>query len=163
VDLIENVHLGAPWRSERDLGDEVTDVVDLVVAGGVELVKVERTAVLDVDTALAGSARLAVPEALAVQRLGQDPRRARLAGAPRAAEEIGVAVSPFGDGRLERLRDVRLALDLGEGLRPVAPVEGLLGHGSILPNPDDVLGSERECRLSSQVAARRSAALRRIR
>lgn len=54
------------------LGYKVADVVDLVVTGGVELVQVERFALLDGNAAFAFAAGFAVFDVAAVEGLGQD-------------------------------------------------------------------------------------------
>ena len=128
VDLVEDVHLRAPGRAHGRLGDEVADGLDPVVGGGVELVHVERRAVLDGQARLADAARLAVGRVRAVEDLGQDAGGRGLARAPGAAEQVGVA-HPIAPDRVLQGRDqVVLAPDLGESLRPVAAVERLVGH-----------------------------------
>ena len=52
----------------------------------------------------------------------------RLAGAPRPAEEVGVADAAVADGVVQRRHDVLLAAHLAEPPGPVPPVEGLVGH-----------------------------------
>ena len=95
-----------------NLRNQISDVVDLVVAGGIELVKVERLSVLDGHTTLTDAAGLPVLHVLAVEGLGQDAGGGRLAGAPGSAEQIGMAVAPLRDCGLQRRRDVSLAAQL---------------------------------------------------
>ena len=129
VDLVEQVHLGPARRCQIDPLEQAPHVVDLVVGGGIELLEVERAAVLDRLAGLADTAGLAVvAEVGAVQRLGQDPGRGGLAAAPRAVQQVGVADLVLAYGCLQGPNDMVLALDLGELLRPVAPVERLVGH-----------------------------------
>ncbi len=135
MNLIEDVDLGATRRTERNLGDEVTDVIDLVVGGGVELVEVEGAALFDGEAALALTTRLAVGQVLAVERLGQDTGRTGLAGASWAAEEVGMGMSTLGHCGPQRLGDMLLTADLLEVLGPVSPVEGLVRHGPSLASP----------------------------
>ena len=63
----------------------------------------------------------------AVQRLGEDARERRLAGAARAREQVGLAHLPCLDRVPQRPDDRLLAHDLVEVLRPVLAVER--GHG----------------------------------
>ena len=63
VDLVEDVHLVPAGGAERRLLDQVTDGVDPVVGGGVELVHVVAGAALDGQARLALAARLAVDRA----------------------------------------------------------------------------------------------------
>ena len=65
---------------------------------------------------------------LAVQRLCQDARERRLAGAARPGEEIGLPDLIGLDRVPERADDRLLSDDLVEGLRPVFAVER--GHAS---------------------------------
>ena len=62
----------------------------------------------------------------AVDRLREDPRERRLAGAARAGEEVGLAHLVRRDRVRQRPHDRLLPDDLVEGLRAVLPVEG--GH-----------------------------------
>ena len=96
VDLVEDVHLVPPGRAEVGLLDEVAHRLDTVVAGGVELVHVVAHAALDVEARGALAARLAVDGPLAVEHLGEDPRRRGLAGATRAGEQVRLALAPAG-------------------------------------------------------------------
>ncbi len=83
--------LRAARRAQRRLADEVAHGVDAVVGGRVELVQVVGRAGLDGHARLAHAARLAVLQVRAVEGLGEDAGRRRLAGAPGAAEQVGVA------------------------------------------------------------------------
>ena len=129
VDLVEQVHLGPARRSEVDPLEETPHVVDLVVGGGVELLEVERAALLDRQARLADTAGLAVvAEVGAVQRLGQHPGGGGLAAAPGSVQQIGVADGVLAHRGMKGPHDMVLALDLAELLGPVAAVEGLVGH-----------------------------------
>ena len=128
VHLVEDVHLVPPRRAEVGLLDEVAHRLDAVVARRVELVDVVADAALDVAARVALAARLAVDGALAVEHLGEDPRRRRLARAPRAGEEVGLALAAAGDGVAQGAHDVILPLDLGEPPGAVAAVERRGGH-----------------------------------
>ena len=77
--------------------------------------------------------RLAVgAEVQAVEGAGQDARGGGLAGAARAGEEVGVADAVVADRVPERGRDVVLADQLREFLRPVLAVQAVRRHGSNL-------------------------------
>ena len=129
VDLVEQVHLGPSRRGEVDPFEEAPHVVDLVVGGGVELLKVERAALLDRQAGLADAAGLAVVAQVgAVERLGQHPGGGGLAAAPGAVQQVGVADLVGAHGRLQGPDHMVLTLDLGELLGPVAAVERLVGH-----------------------------------
>ena len=78
---------------------------------------------------VAGVAGLTVDaEVGAVQRLGDDARRRGLAGAPRAGEQVGVGYPFVLDLAGQRQGDVVLSDDVGEPLRPVLAIEGLVLH-----------------------------------
>ena len=115
VDLVDDVDLPPPGRAERGVVDEVSDRVDAVRRGGVELGDVERGAPRDLDAAVAHPAGLAVLRLLAVERLGEDPGRGRLPGAPRPAEQVRVRDAVGRDRGAQRAHDVVLATKLGEG------------------------------------------------
>ena len=132
VHLVEDVHLVSPRGAEVGLLDEVAHRLDPVVAGGVELVYVVAHAALDVETRRALAARFAVDRPLAVEHLGEDPCRRRLARAPGSGEEVRLAFAAAGDGVAQRPHDVVLALDLGESAWAVAAVERRRGHASSL-------------------------------
>src|SRR5262249_34147641 len=89
---------------------------------------VERVAVGDLAAVRALVAGLRGRPALAVERLRQQPRRRRLADAPRPGEEERVGYAVRGDRGLERPRDVLLTDDVLETLRPEAAGEYLVGH-----------------------------------
>src|SRR5206468_7847688 len=74
-------------------------------------------------------ARLAVLRALAVECLGEDARRRRLAGATRAAEQIRMGDAALAHCIAQRGDDRFLAAHLRETLRAKSAVEGLVGHG----------------------------------
>ena len=132
VDLVEDVDLGPPRRGDDRAADEAAHVVDLVVGGGIELEEVHARPGLDRHTRVARTARLAVTQVRAVEGLGQDPRRRRLAGAPRTGEQVGVRLGAGADGVADRADHVVLAADLGEARRAVPAVERGSGHGPIL-------------------------------
>ena len=129
VDLVEDVHLRAPGRAERGPGDEVADGVDAVVRGGVELVEVEARC-RPRSRRRSRSRRTGSPSTRASQLSALARMRAgrRLARAPGAAEEVGVADPAVAHGVAQGADDVVLAPDLGEAPGPVPAVERLVGH-----------------------------------
>ena len=127
VGLVDDVDLVlAADRREERLLTQVTGVVDAAVGGRVDLDHVDRPgpAPGQVAAAVALPAGVGHRRLLAVERPGQDPRAGGLAAAPRPAEEVGVVDPVAGQRGPQRLGHVLLPDDLGEGLRPVATVEG---------------------------------------
>ncbi len=120
VDLVARLH-----RREDGALAQLAGVVDAAVGGRVDLDDVDRA----VPGRRQGAAGVALPARLgrgpgrAVEGAGQDARRGGLAAAPRPREEIGVVQAPGADRVDERLGDVLLADDFGEGLRPVFAVQ----------------------------------------
>ena len=107
--------------AEVDLGEQVAHVLDLVVARRIEFVEIERASLFDGDTTLALTTRLAFgAQVLAVECLGEHPRRGCLAGATGAMEEVGMAHFALDNGVLQGRHDMALTTDLPE----------LLGVGS---------------------------------
>ena len=123
VDLVEDVHLVPAGRAERRPLDEVAHRVDPVVARRIELVDVVAGAALDGEARGTLAAGLAVDRALAVEDLGEDAGRARLARAAGPGEEVGLAFATAGDGVAQRPYNVVLPLELGEPARAVAAIE----------------------------------------
>ena len=122
VDFVDDVDLEPrPAGPHVDVLPQLADFVDAAVAGAVDLQHVDVVALRDAlaDVALvAGRRRRAVH---AVQGLGEDPRRRRLADAAGTGEQIGVADAIGGDRVGQRLGDVLLADQFLERLRPIAP------------------------------------------
>ena len=118
VDLVEDIHLGFTGGAHRHPGDEVANIVHLVVGGGVELDEVVGGVIGDVLTGLALAARLAVAAQIgAVEGLGQYTGRAGLARAPGTAEQIGMADPALLDRVLEGENDGLLPPQLGKASR----------------------------------------------
>ena len=93
----------------------------------------------------------------AVERLREDPRERRLAGAARAGEQVRLAHLALLDRVRERPHDRFLADHLLEGLRPVLAVER--GHPSIQADSEPGLRDRpegRAGRLSASAWARLS-------
>ena len=127
VRLVDDVDLVAAGdrRVEGTL-PQVAGVVHAAVAGRVDLDHVDaaRPGRGERDARVADAARVGRRAVHAVQRPGQDARAGRLAAAARAAEQVGV-VDPAAAQRLaERLGDVLLAADFGEGGGAVLAVQG---------------------------------------
>ena len=96
VDFVDDIDLVARLVGGIvDLLPQVADIVDAAVAGGINLDHIQGPALGDGLAHGAGIARLALAVGEAVDRLGQDARGAGLAGAARAAEEIGVRDAPL--------------------------------------------------------------------
>ena len=129
VDLVQHVHLGLAGRAHRHPGDEVADIVHLVVGGGVELDQVVGGVVGDVETRLAATTGLAVGTQIgAVEGFGQDAGGAGLAGASWAAEQVGMADAPLLDRILKGSDHRFLPAQFGEATRSVASIQCLEGH-----------------------------------
>ena len=120
---------------EFPLGRRVTNVLaqlahlfDAVVARAVDLEHVETVAAGDFLAAVAHAAGRDGRPVHAVERLGQDARGRGLADAARADEKIGVGEPILLDRVLERARDVLLADEVVERLRPIFSRENLIAH-----------------------------------
>ena len=113
-------------RRRVDARQQLAHVVDAVVARGVQLDDVERAPFADGHAAVARVVWLAVDGVRAVDRLGDDPRRAGLAGAARADEEQAVGEAVRAGRRCAASRRPRPGRRLGERLGPPAPVERLV-------------------------------------
>ena len=86
---------------------------------------------VQLEQRLQGSAPFNVPsQALAaVESLGEDARAGGLADAARAGEQVGVRDAAGLDRARQHLRDVVLADQVREDLRPVLERERAMGHG----------------------------------
>ena len=124
VHLVDDVDLPAPRGAQAGVRHQIAHGVDAVVRGRVELVHVERAPLGDLDARGADAAWLTVDGRLAIERLGQDPRRRRLAGPPGSAEEIGMRHPVVSHGAAQRPHHVVLTPDLVESPGPEAAVEG---------------------------------------
>ena len=110
--------------------DDVADVIDAGVAGGVDLDHVDVVAARDRHARIAFAAGLGrgLVGILAVERLGEDAGHGRLADAARAAEEIRVGDAPGLDRLLQRLRNVILPDDFIERCGAISAGEDGVGH-----------------------------------
>ena len=143
VALVDHVDLPAGLhRCEARAFDQLPDVVDAGVGGRIDLDHIEGIARRDraaqfTDTAGFGGGAVGGD---AVERAGQDPRAGGLAGAARAAEQIGGRDAPLPQGVAERGHDRLLPHQLVEALGAVFVMERLigagLGHGGVPGRPD---------------------------
>ena len=125
VRLVEDVDAApAAHGLERDVLAQLADVVDGVVGGGVHLDHVDGRAVGDGAAGRIVGREVGAGSALGVQRTGQELGHARLAGPPRADEQVGVMHLPELDRVAQCAHDVLLSHHLVEGARAVAAVEG---------------------------------------
>ena len=132
VHLVDDVHLPTSRRAQAGMGHQVSHGVDAVVGRRIELMDVEGAALGDLDARRADATGLAVDRRLAVERLGQDPRRGGLPRPPWPAEEVGVRHAVVAYGAAQGPHHVVLAPEFVEPPRPEAPVQGnerSVGHG----------------------------------
>src|SRR5690606_12159346 len=135
--------------------DQVADVVDAGVRGGVDLQQVDVAAGIDRLAGLALAAGVAGRATLAVEALGEDARDRGLAHAAGAGEQEGV-VDAAGIERVDQGADhVFLAHEFGETLRAPLAGEDEVGHGAILP-----CGGRRSTCLRAEGGPREGAARR---
>ena len=123
VDLVDQIDLEA-GRAGLVVGAlaQLADVVDAAVAGGVDLDQVEAERVrAAVERGGAGRD--------AVDRAGQDSRGGGLAGAARAAEEIGVGDLVLRNGVAQGAHHGVLPRDIVEVFRPPLAIENGTAHG----------------------------------
>ena len=136
VDFVDDVDLAPPAgrRVARVLA-EGPHLVDPAIRGAVDLEHVERAARRHLAAGLAlgaGDGTAGAPP-LAVQAHREEPRRRRLAHAPRAGEQVRVGDALLREGVLERPDDRRLADHRVEGQRSPAPRENLIAHREPTP------------------------------
>ncbi|APH02384.1 hypothetical protein ASJ30_13305 [Janibacter indicus] len=159
VRLVDDVDLVAALRrTEGGPLAQVAGVVDTAVARRVDLD--------DVDGARAttgqGGARVAFAARgrggalLAVEAACKDARARRLATAARPGEEVGVVDPPRAQRLHERLGDVLLPDDVGEGLGAVSAVQGG-AHGTSLRAEHDSGLPRGGAAVDARVQARREA------
>ena len=125
--LVDDVDLLASLDRRRGrLLAQLSGIFDATVRRGVDLHHVEVCALADRDALVTAATRLRGRPSHAVDHLGQDPGRGRLAGPPRPAEQERVMQTALPDRAGERPDDVVLPQDLRGRLRPVPPVQGLV-------------------------------------
>ncbi len=130
VDLVDDVDLvaAAGGREAHAADDLVAHRVHARVRGGVDLADVRVAALGDLEAVVAGAVGLAGGALLAVERLGEQPRRRGLAGAARPGEQVGVR-----DRARRQRRCAACALCAAARRRrrrsaAVLPVQGLVRH-----------------------------------
>ena len=119
VDFVDDENLVAVAdRRDAEAGDDdVADLVDLGVGGGVDFEHVHVAALGDLDARVADAARIGGRSRDAVQPARQDAGGRRLAHAARPGEDERLR-DPLGRDRVaQRLRDAALADDVIEPLR----------------------------------------------
>ena len=131
VDLVHDVHLVARLVGrEVDLLAQASNVVDSAVRRRVDLDQVQGASLVDRLADVALPVWLALQGRPAVDGLGEDPRRARLAGAARPAQQVGVGHPVLRHRVAERLRHRVLSGDLAQQARTPLSVEDL-AHPSV--------------------------------
>ncbi len=141
VGLVDDVDLvPAGGGPEERLLAQVTGVVHTSVGGGVDLDDVDgaRPVPRQVPAGLALAARGRGGALLAVQTARQDAGAGRLAAAARTTEEVRVIDPVVPQRLLQRVGDMPLTDDLGEGLRAVTAVERERRHAY------EVIGAHRQ-------------------
>ena len=101
---------------------------DAIVARAVNFQDVQRAALGDFDAARILLVEINFRSAGAVEAFGKDAGDGGLAGAARAAKQVGVRNAVLPDGVGKRLGDVLLPDDLGEPLRAVFSGDDLIRH-----------------------------------
>jgi len=130
VDFVDDVDLEAPpRRTDRDVLPQAADLVDATVAGGVDLDDIDVLSGGYFRAGIALIAGLGGRAGDAFERLGEDPRGARLADAAGAGEEVGVPDASRFDRTGEAAGDMFLTDEFVEPLRPVAAGDDPVGGG----------------------------------
>ncbi len=131
VDLVDDEDLVAvAHRGDGEpLDDDLADVVDAGVRGGVDLEHVDVASFGNLDAGVALAARLGRGPLHAVECAGQDARAGGLAAPARAGEHERVGNPPALERVPEGLRDSLLAEHVVETLGPPLAGEYLVGHG----------------------------------
>ena len=124
VDFVddENLVAVADRRDAQAGDDDVANLVDLCVGGGVDLEHVHVTALSNLDARVAHAARIGRGSLDAVQPARQDAGGRGLPDTARAGEDKRLRDALGGDRVAQRLRDAALADDVIEPLR--APLAG---------------------------------------
>ena len=111
------------------LDDNLPDLVDLSVRGGVKFEHVHRVSRRDLFARIADPARPNGRSLNAVQRFRQDSRSRGFAGSARSHENIGMRETVLLDRILQGASDVVLADDFVERLGPVFSGKNRIAHG----------------------------------
>ena len=151
-DLVAVAH-----RRHAEAGDDdLADLVDLRVGGGVDLEHVHVAPFGDLDAGVADAAGIGGRALFAVEAPRQDARRGGLADAARAGEHEGLGDAAAGDGVAQRLRDGALADHVFEALGPPLPGENLVRHRCVRVRRDvRVRGLEKRSRTGPTATRRR--------
>ena len=130
VDFVDDVDLvRPPDRRIAGVVAQLPHLVHLVVARTVDLDHVQRRPGGNLPARVALAARLRVrAPVLAVERLGHQPGRRRLAGATRPNQQIGVRHPPRQNRAGQRVDNMRLANDVPELLGTPLAGEDFVGH-----------------------------------
>ena len=124
-DLVAIAHRRHPEAGD----DDVADLVDLRVRGGVDLEDVHVASFGNLEAGVARSAGIGRRTGVAVQGARQNSRRRRLADAARPGKHERLRDAARRDGVAQRLRDTALADDVIESLRaPLASENLVSGH-----------------------------------
>ena len=120
VHFVDDEDLEAvPDRSDAQAGnDDLADLVDLRVGGGVDLEHVDVAALRNLDAGVTDAARVRGRSRDAVQPARQDARGRGLADAARAGKDERLRDAVGRNRVAQRLRDAALADDVIEPLRP---------------------------------------------
>ena len=120
VDFVDDEDLVAvAHRHDAEAGDDdLADVVDAGVRGGVDLEDVDVASLGDFDARIARAARIGRRPVHAAQRARQNPRRRRLADAARTGEHERLREPAAGERVAQRARHRLLSDDVIELLRP---------------------------------------------
>jgi len=125
VRLVEDEDLEAVASGSEDgTLPKVARVVDTVVARGVDLDDIERTATVtaEFDAAVAHSTRGVGRALRTVEAAGKDASTRGLAASTRPTEEIGVVHTVGAQRGAERIGHLRLADEFGKRLRPITAI-----------------------------------------
>ena len=128
--LVDDEHLVAvPDRRDGQSGnDDLPDVVDAGVAGGVDFEHVDVTPLSNLDARIALAARLGRRPLRTAQRPRQDARRRRLAAPARARKHVRMRDAAARDHVPQRTHVPLLADDVVEPLRAPFSGKNLIRH-----------------------------------
>ena len=130
MDLVddENLVAVADRRHAETGDDDLADLVDLRVRGGVDLEHVDVAPFGNLDAGVADAAGISGRPFLAVQRAREDPGGRRLPDAAWPREDERLRDPAGGDRVAKRFGDAALADHVVESLRAPLAGEDLVGH-----------------------------------
>ena len=129
VHFVDHVDFVFPLdRRITNVVAQLAHLLDAVVARAVDLEHVETVAPGDLLAAVANAARRDGRPVNAVERLGENARGRGLPDPARPDKKISVRETILFDRILERARDMRLADQIVERLRPIFARENLVAH-----------------------------------